>query len=105
MAGDEATHHRDAARIVEHFDLYSSPTQQQLLTEEALVFTDDHLRDPVQQDRPTAHRARREQLSSHTASARQDEWSRTIAFKRMSRTRMQATRATFAHFPRARSEA
>src|SRR5690606_31433457 len=43
----------------------STPTQQQLLTEEALVFTDDHLRDPVQQDRPTAHRARRERGVEH----------------------------------------
>src|SRR5690606_30594985 len=60
IGGDERRHHLDTRRVVEHFDGDTALTEQVFGTHERPVLAHHHPRDPVEEDRPGAHRARRQ---------------------------------------------
>src|SRR6266545_3006799 len=57
MRGDERAHHRNAPFVLHDLDAHTARAKQLLLAYEGLVFTDDDVRDAIQQNRAAAHRA------------------------------------------------
>src|SRR5690606_36840124 len=62
---DEVFHQLHTVGILQHLQLHAPGTQQLLLTLEGAVLADDHLGNPVEQDRPAAQGTGRERGVEH----------------------------------------